>query len=313
MALKRLLVGLSAALLCAVFPANSWAGQVVTKETRGWAKEALEQEQALQAIKARNSVAVLYFQNRTGQKELMPLQKGMALMLTTDLSKVRSLQVVERVRMQALVEELGLGVSGMVTPESAPRVGKLLQAYWLVGGDIAGEKAALQVHSDVLDVPSPKVVGQPTAEGKLAEFFALEKTLLFQIIKILGIKPTPEEEEELKKPLSTNWAALMALFEGVDASDEQQFDTAAGAYERALSLDPKLFLARDALNELQSIGLVKGKKPTTSGLLKSLRDRTSVTDAPSSQDDPTKRIHSKEPGSPSGSTPVDVTPIFPTR
>ena len=93
-----------------------WAGEVVNKDMRAWAKKALEEEKALKAAPTRNTLAVPYFQNKTGQLDLDPLQKGIALMLMTDFSKIKGFQVVERVRLQALVEELGLRTSGLVAP-----------------------------------------------------------------------------------------------------------------------------------------------------------------------------------------------------
>ena len=51
----------------------SWAGEVVTKDVRLWAKKAIEEEKALRPIEGRNTVAVLYFQNKTGKSELDPL------------------------------------------------------------------------------------------------------------------------------------------------------------------------------------------------------------------------------------------------
>ena len=61
-------------------------------------------------------------------------------MLITDLSKIKGIKVLERVKMQALVEELGLGISGLVEAKTFPRVGRLLGAQHLVGGDIVKGK-----------------------------------------------------------------------------------------------------------------------------------------------------------------------------
>ena len=49
------------------------------------------------------TVAVLYFDNNSPNREYDVLQKGLADMLVTDLSQVESLQVVEREKLQALV------------------------------------------------------------------------------------------------------------------------------------------------------------------------------------------------------------------
>ena len=136
-----------------------WAGEVVNKEMKAWAKKALEEEKALKTASTPNTLAVPYFQNKTGQSDLDPLQKGIALMLMTDFSKIKGFQVVERARFQALVEELGLGTSGLVAPETAPRVGRLLGVQWLVGGVVSkGQASQIKIHSLPLDVPGQKIL-----------------------------------------------------------------------------------------------------------------------------------------------------------
>lgn len=304
-------------LLLALLAAPSWGGQVVTDEARSWAKQALGEEKSLQPPQQKNTVAVLYFQNKTGAKELDPFQKGLAVMLVTDLTAVKSLQVVERVRLQALTEEMGLGASGLVDPDSSPRVGKLLGAYWLTGGEIGGDKAAvLSIDASVLDVPAPRVAGQPSAKGSLSEFFRVEKDLLFEIIALLKIELTPEEKARLKKPCSTNTDALIALFKGIDMSDRKDYEKAAQFYEKAIKEDPDICIAREALGELEALGLVGGPEGAaeaedarrSSNLLRSLRDRTSLTDQ-YPREDPLRRTPTpKDVG-----TPVDIDVIFPNQ
>lgn len=292
--------------LCFVFfwvilTSSSWAGQVVTQDVRLWAKEVIKEEKAIKALEVRNTLAVLYFQNRTRKSELNPLQKGLTLMLMTDLSKVRSIQVLERVKIQALIEEMGLGVSGLVEPDTAPRVGKLLGAQWLLGGDILeGQPPQLQIQSNFLDVPTIKIVGQPTAIGELSALFRMEKNLLFDIINLLKIKITPEEEAELRKPCSTNINALIPLFKGIDASDRMDYDKAAEFYENALKEDSSICIAGSALKELRDLGLIKVKKKSPE-MLRSLRDQTSLTDKLTPKDE------TKRPRTPNDvPTPVNI-------
>lgn len=265
-----------------------WAGEVVTQNIKQWAKKALEEEKALKIAPTRNTLAVPYFQNKTGQSDLDPLQKGIALMLMTDFSKIKGYQVVERVRLQALVEELGLGTSGLVAPETAPRVGRLLGVQWLVGGTVSkGQTSQIKIQSLPLDVPGQKILGEPAAEGSLTDLFRIEKDLLFEIIKLLKIEVTPQEQEELRKPCSVNLRALMNLFKGIQASDLQDYEKAAQFYEKALEEDTMICSAREALQELQTLGLIDSKKRSRD-MLRSLRDRGSLTDQ-LSPEDATKR------------------------
>jgi TolB-like protein len=288
-------------LVWTVAAGSAWAGQVVTQETKSWAKDALKTESGLQGVPAKNTVAVLYFNNRTGKSDIDPLQKGFALMLMTDLSKVKSLQVVERVRLQALLDEMALGTSGLAEPGTAPRMGKLLASQWLVGGDIGGgEPAVLKVKGDVLDVAPQKSLGQPGSEGPLQDIFRMEKEVLFGTIALLQIKPTSEEEKALREPVTTSIEALLLMARGIDQSDRGNYENAYEMYQASLKADPQFTLPKLAIAELNQLGLVPavaaGAKPAgkrARDFRDSLRGSTSITDAVTAQE-PTRRT--QQPG-----------------
>ncbi|WLE99116.1 MAG: CsgG/HfaB family protein [Candidatus Electrothrix communis] len=233
------------------------AGQVITQEERAWARQILTQEKALGTINTPNSLAVMYFNNRSGRARLTPLQKGLAVMLMTDLSKVEQIQVVERTKLQALLDEMELGASGLMDAETAPEVGLLLRANYVTGGDILqGTTKELEISSSVFDVPLDKFTPQEPAAGTVDELFKLEKKVLFNIIDHMHIALSPQKKAELERPLSTNTAALLALFAGIDYSDRGLYLRAANMYEQALIEDPGLKMAQNALLELKGMGLV---------------------------------------------------------
>ena len=246
-------------LIRILFAAPSWAGQVVTEGTRSWAKEAIEQERALKTISAPNTVAVIYFHNKSGLSHLDILQKGLALMLITDLSKVKEIQLVERVKVQALVEELDIGVAGLVESETVSRVGRLLGVEHLIGGEIIKEKIdQFALTSSLLKVPVEKISGHAMAKGELlVELFRMEKDLLFEIINKLQIELSPELEAELREFLTTDLKALLYLFEGIEQSDLGNYKKAAEYYKKALEEDPNLSQADDFFQELQELGLLR--------------------------------------------------------
>lgn len=251
------------------------AGQVVTDTARQWAKDAVAQEQSI--TPAPNTVAVLYFHNRSNNPQLDPLQKGFAFLLMTDLATVENIRLVERVKLQALVEELDLGASGLVEKDTAPRVGKLLGASYLVGGDLQGGKASeLGVQSDLLQVKDQNSLGKPSAEGQLDQVFDLEKQILFGLIDLLKVKLTPQQKERLKKPLTTNYQAFVSLCQGLEASDRGNYSGAAADYQRALTLDPQFQPAKNALSELRGLGLVP-VNPRSHAMLETLAGENSST------------------------------------
>ncbi len=236
----------------------SWPGQVVTDDVKSWAKKTIKQEKTISSLTApTNSVAVLYFSNKSGVSDLKLLEKGLTLMVITDLHKVKDIKIVERVKLQALVSELGLTASGLTDTSSSARMGKLLGAANLVGGDILGGKLKnFQVSSNLLSVKNKKIFGQPEVEGKLLEeLFKMEKELVFEVIRLLKIQLTPEEELELKKHLTTSIKAFKYYIKAIEYSDAEKYLKAQEYYEKALAEDPNFSLASMGLFELKDLDL----------------------------------------------------------
>jgi TolB-like protein len=264
-------------MLLSVIPSAN-AGQVISGELHQWAQQAVNQEAALTLKPADNAVAVLYFHNQTGQAELDFLQMGMAIMLITDLAKVQGVQVVERARLQALIQELKLGGSGLVTKESVPRVGRLLGARYLVGGDLNdAPQKNIAIDSNLLNVPQGSALGNPSSSGPLSAMLRLEKEILFEIIRLLHIELTEAQKEELRKPFTSDIKALMFLVRGIQSSDRGAYGEASAFYRKALEIDPNLAPARSARLELDHLGLIRPpRRPSGKPLLNALRDRVSV-------------------------------------
>jgi curli biogenesis system outer membrane secretion channel CsgG len=62
--------------------------------------------------------------------------RDLAGMLTNELASTSSFQMVERARLDAILDEQDLGSSGRVDPSSAAKVGKMVGAEYLVTGTV---------------------------------------------------------------------------------------------------------------------------------------------------------------------------------
>ena len=81
-----------------------------------------------------NSIAVQAFVNR-GNDAYRALSKGIAAMIIADLGKVPGLKVLEREKVQLLLDEMKLGDSGLADPASAVRSGRLMRAEKVIVGN----------------------------------------------------------------------------------------------------------------------------------------------------------------------------------
>ncbi|MBW2094220.1 MAG: hypothetical protein JRI80_04960, partial [Deltaproteobacteria bacterium] len=153
------------------------------------------------------------------------------------------------------------------------------------------KKKRLSILSYLLDAPKRKTLGTPDVEGLFQDLLRMEKDLLFKIIDTLQIALTDEQRKELEKPVTVNPRALMAYFKGINASDHQDYEKAAGYYDEARMLDPQFRWPGIALNELIHLRLIKPRsgKRRIKEFARSLRDRTSLTDS-LEPEAPTKRL-----------------------
>jgi TolB-like protein len=252
----RICLLLVLAVLCPPMSGPLHAGQVITDEVRAWAKQVAAEEARIGVPEGRRTLAVLPFFQESGDEAYGPLGKGLAVMLETDLKKIGDLEVVTRVYIEALIQELSLARSELVQKASAPRLGRLFRARWVVGGTFGLKEVLLSIGARVVDTPKAALLGQPTAEDALGEFFRMEKALAHNIIELLQIRPTAEEEEAISEPFQYDLEAFMAFCRGLDASDHGLYQQAADEYSRALAIDPRFGLAQDALQELSALKLV---------------------------------------------------------
>jgi TolB-like protein len=126
---------------------------------------------------ARPTVAVLLFDTGGKQADLEPLREGLAQMLITDLAERPEIRVVERTRLEAIMDEQRLARSGKVDGASAARLGKLLGARALVLGSFFELAGTLRVDARVVEVETGRVVRSVGVNGPATDFWALERDL----------------------------------------------------------------------------------------------------------------------------------------
>lgn len=244
--------------------ATALAGQVVTPKERDWAKRAMsttERQRETAPVSPPNSIAVLYFNNKTGLADLNSLQKGMALMLTSDLSKVKRIQVMDRVKVQALLDAMNHDNERLDETKTALKIGKMLNVYYIVRGGITlGKMAKLNINPSLTDVPFETTNELSPTVGNMQDIFQMEKDVLFNIIKKMKIYLTPVERAELGRPFCLSSAAAISFFNGVDLADRGRYAEAAGMYKKAASEEKSFTAAKDALRELKTLGLVKDEE-----------------------------------------------------
>lgn len=251
------------------------------KQMENEAKQAVAEEARLETASIpANSVAVLYFENKGAQRNLDPLQKGIAEMLITDLSKVKSLRIVERIRMQKMMEELQFGQSGLVDEKSAPRMGKLLGASRLLKGsffDLTSER--LRVDALVAQSKTGDLDATTDITGSTKDFIRLEKELVFKILRGLKISISDDEREAILTVPTENFFAFLQYSRGLDLEDKGMYSEAAQAYASAVAADPSFTQARSSMVSAQHSQQITGASSSAASSAGGASTSTTATPA----------------------------------
>ncbi|MGH7987461.1 MAG: tetratricopeptide repeat protein, partial [Candidatus Binataceae bacterium] len=200
---------------------------------------------------ASDVVAITYYRN-LGSPQLNPLRKGLTALLIDDVSKVPGLKVVERARLQALLDELKLGRSGLANPTTAARTGHLLGAGRVATGSYVNPSSGqMTIDSVLAQTSTSQVIASQTAMGPVVRFFQVEKQLANEILASLGYEQTRLEAlgvyKKIEKPQTTNFQAFSAFSRGLDAKDHQDYAAARAQFQQALADDPNFEAARREL------------------------------------------------------------------
>lgn len=180
-----------------------------------------------------------------GDSSVQPLSRGLAELITTDLAYIRTLRLLERLQIGALVDELKLGASERVDPATAARVGRLLRAERMVQGT-ATIPAQGPVQLSATVVTGTGVVrpaGQVT--GPFPRLLELEKQVVFDLASQLGIELTVAERQRILRQGPKNLAAFLAYSRGLEAMDRGDYGAAARHFRIAAQADPGFQAARD--------------------------------------------------------------------
>jgi tetratricopeptide (TPR) repeat protein len=195
------------------------------------------------------TVGVFPFRFAGSNAEYSPLSTAMAELLTVDLSQVDRVTVLERFRVQALLEEIALTDAGLVDPATATRGGKLLGAEQMVQGDIGGIGDDLSSYALLVEAATGVVGDQVESSNVAQRFIDMEKGLVFGLFQSLGIALTVAERERIEQNRTENLQALLAFGAGLEAGDAGDFEEAQRQFDLAISLDADFAAAGEAANQ----------------------------------------------------------------
>lgn len=188
-----------------------------------------------------NTIAVMPFHYAGGDSTYRPLERGLAAIVVTDLSRVHQLRLVERARVQMLLDELQLVGQGSVDAATGARSGRLVGAAQVVQGQFTaagGPAAQLRLDATVVRASDVQIAAAGSSADRLQALFDIEKAVVFQLLDKLGITLTPAERVAISERPTRDLQAFLLYSKGLEAEDRGDYAGAARAYQGAARIDP---------------------------------------------------------------------------
>lgn len=206
------------------------------------------------------TVAVLPFAYEGGSEKYAPLGRGLAEMISVDLAQIEELQLVERVRVEALLRELELSESQYVDPSTAPRAGRILGAGRLVGGAYSvldGE--SLRIETALADLQNRDALSDIRSRSDaLEQLFEVKTEIVFDVAERFGVELSEKERSAIERVPTRNLQAFLAYSRGLEREARGDFEGAAEAYRQARTLDPDFSRAARRLESTEILSMVAG-------------------------------------------------------
>jgi adenylate cyclase len=185
------------------------------------------------ALPDKPSIAVLAFQNMSGDAEQEYFADGMVEDIITDLSKLSELHVIAR----------NSSFTYKGKPVDVKLVGRDLSVRYVLEGSVRKVGNRVRVNGQLIDTLSGAHIWAERFDRELTDIFAVQDELTQEIIAALKIKLSPSEKARIAAGGTKNVDAHDFFLRGRELvagnkRDREMFVEANACLRRAIELDP---------------------------------------------------------------------------
>jgi TolB-like protein len=201
------------------------------------------------------TLAVLDFENNSlfDKDSYASLSTGLAEIMITELSKVASLQLVERRKLKNLLDEVKLEQAGISEESQSLQVGKMLGVKNLVFGSfmVAPDKK-IRLDLRIVEIETGITLKAEEVTGKAKDVLDLVQKLSKKLLKDLNVTMTEAEIKALEDSKSVDFKAVTLYSNGLQLEDKGKIAEAGKCYKEALRISPDFEQAQKRLEALRN-------------------------------------------------------------
>ncbi len=183
------------------------------------------------------TIAIIDFKNRSIDKKEQydPMERGFADLTINRLSNSINLKVVERERIQWILDEIKL--QDQHNMEGAVRMGKQLGVQTVLMGSFIVVKNEIWLGARLVKVETSEILFTDELKGKLDDFFELIDQLSNKIAAKIDVELKKQDIGEVV-PEAPSLDAVMAYSIGLSFLEKEDYKNAYAKFQEALKFDP---------------------------------------------------------------------------
>src|SRR3984893_13458786 len=194
------------------------------------------------------SIAVLPFENLSGDPDNAYFADGIQDDILTNLSKIGDLKVISRT---SVMSYRGSGT------RNARDIGKALGVATLLEGSVRRSGNRVRVNVQLINTSNDEHIWAEDYDRDLTDVFAIQTDLAQKIAAELQAKLSPSEQSRIERKPTQNGEAYLAFIQAhnlfvTGMEDIEKLKQSEQLYARAIELDPKFALALARYSQLES-------------------------------------------------------------
>ncbi len=199
----------------------------------------------------RPGVAVMRFTNGgsygESPQDFAALEVGLQQMLLTELAQHSGLRIVDRGILGDVMAEQDLGTSGRIETGTAPEVGKLVGARFMITGAFTDTDGNFRIDARIVDVETGRVIHSLDVQDDRENLYDLLVELASGVIADVELPPLPAavRDERAARHVPLEAVTLFATAQALE--DEGETEQAMELYRTLASRFPDLVEAKEAL------------------------------------------------------------------
>jgi len=212
---------------------------------------------AASASAAAPVLAVLEFENISGDPAADWLGTGLAETLTADLKKVSQVRVVSRERVQQAQRRLAAA-------GSLAQIGSELGARWIVTGSFQRAGHRLRITPRLLEASSGETLATAKVDGNWEDIFELQDRVVHALLEALEV----DLDSGARRRIASPETRQLEAYEHYAQGRQKYYEFGKGAleearrhYERAVELDPNYALAYSGLGATHAMRFIHRTDP----------------------------------------------------